>query len=234
LEKEKEGEGMNVQLLILKPGVYILILLLIGIVIFIWFWVLYCKNKIKIVTFTGPSGAGKTTIVRELLKRHPEWKMIVSLTSREPRCGEDGDLPGEYRCNVSKKEFLRIRKAGEDLWIESAHGNMYATLKTDVLNALSSKGLSLMQILPVSIPKIREYVPGRVLSIFVLPPGEEELRRRLEKRGESPEQIEKRIADCRKWEEEARSSGIPYEFIRNDGTIAEAVEKIEQIINKYL
>ncbi|MBI2674141.1 MAG: hypothetical protein HYX22_00150 [Candidatus Yanofskybacteria bacterium] len=186
------------------------------------------NNWIKIVTFTGPSGAGKTTIIGELLKKHPRWKMVLSLTSRESR---GGDLPGEYRCNVSRKEFLRIRKEKRDLWIESVHGNMYATLKVDVVNALLSEGLSLMNLMPVSVRKIRAYASGQVRSIFILPPSEKELRRRLVKRGELPEQIDKRIADCKKWEEEARLSDIPYEFVKNDGTVEEAVERVERIID---
>jgi len=87
-----------------------------------------------------------------------------------------------------------------------------------------------MNLLPVSVPKIRNYASGQVLSVFILPPGKEELRRRLQSRGESPEQIDRRMADCKKWEEEAIFSYIPYEFVRNEGTVAEAVEKMEQII----
>jgi guanylate kinase len=190
------------------------------------------RRDIRIVTFTGPSGAGKTTIVGELLKRYPKWKMVLSLTSREPR---NSDLSGEYRCNVSREEFLQIKEEKKDLWIESAHGNMYATLGADIIKALLSKGLSLMQLLPVSVRKIHDYIPGSVLSIFILPPGEEELRRRLEKRGESSEQIEKRIIDCRNWEAEAtKRSGIPYKFVRNDGTVEEAVKKIEDIIKRNI
>lgn len=185
------------------------------------------RQDTRIITFTGPSGVGKTTIVGELLKRHSEWKMVLSLTSREPR---NSDLPGEYRCNVSRREFLQIKEDNKDLWIESAHGNMYATLGADVIKALLSKELSLMQLLPISVRKIHAYTLDRVLSIFILSPGEEELRKRLEKKGESSEQIDKRVADCRKWEEEARKSSIPYEFVRNDGTVAEAIQKVEQII----
>ena len=87
----------------------------------------------------------------------------------------------------------------------------------------------------VSIGKLHEYAPGKVLSIFILPPSEEELRRRLVARAtESAEEIERRIADCRKWEEEAKKSGVPYRFVRNDRTVEEAVEQIEEIIRRNL
>jgi len=208
-------------------GVFLLLIIL-----FLFRFVLKpLTSSIKIVTFTGPSGVGKTTIVKELLRRHSDWGMVLSQTSRETR---DTDLPGEYKCNVSKKEFLRMRKEGRDLWIETAHGNTYATLAADVLQALLSKGLSLMQILHTSVIKIHAYAPGKVLSIFILPPSEEEMRRRLINRGDSPEQVERRISDCKKWEEEARASDISYEFIRNDRTVAEAVETIEDVIESRM
>ena len=189
------------------------------------------SKELKIVTVTGPNGAGKTTIVEELIKKHPEWGMVLSWTSREIR---NTDLPDEYEYNVSKKRFLRWRKEGKDLWIVSEHGNMYATLKDDVDEALAVKAVLFMQLLPASVPNILAYVPDRVKPIFIVPPDEEEMRRRLAKRGESPEQIERRIADCKNWEEEARESGTPYKFVRNDGTIEEMVEKVEGIINQNL
>ncbi|OGN03304.1 MAG: hypothetical protein A2655_00545 [Candidatus Yanofskybacteria bacterium RIFCSPHIGHO2_01_FULL_43_42] len=212
-------------------------LVLIGLACFVFwlYWTLkirfFGRQRIRILTVTGPSGSGKTTIVGELLKKHPEWKMVLSLTSRESR---ESDLPGEYRCNVSRKEFLRRELGREFMWLVRAHGNMYGTLQADVRMALDSRNLSLMQILPDSVKQLRIQAPGRVLSVFILPPDEEGLRRRLERRGEQPEAIERRVADCRKWEEEARFSDIPYEFIRNDGTVVEAVEKVEQIIKKHL
>lgn len=184
-------------------------------------------SKPKIITFTGPSGAGKTTIVGELLKRHPEWNMIVSLTSREPR---KLDLPGEYRCNVSKDEFLLRYQREEFIWLVSVHGNMYGTLLADIARALL-RDYSLMQIVPDSVKKLQADVPKSVLSFFILPPGEKELRRRLKERGESEDNINRRIADCKKWEDEAKASGIYYEFVRNDGTVKEVVDKVEEILD---
>ena len=71
-----------------------------------------------------------------------------------------------------------------------------------------------------------------MLPIFLFPPDEEELRRRLAKKGESSEQIDRRIIDCKKWGDEALALDIPYRFVRNNGTVAEAVEQVENIL-KY-
>lgn len=210
--------------------VFVLLVVFWGSVL-VWYWLSGFWRKIKIVTITGPSGAGKTTIVGELLKKHPEWKMVLSLTSRESR---DSDLPGEYKCNLSVKHLYQLLKDRQAIWLENEHGNVYVALFKNVDEARFERTLSFMQILHRSVVKLHSCVPREVLSIFIIPPREEELRRRFEKRGDSPEQIERRLADCKKWEEEARSSRIPYEFVRNDGTVVEAVEQVEQVINKFL
>lgn len=181
-------------------------------------------ERIRIITFTGPSGSGKTTIVGELLKKHSKCKMILSLTSREPR---SSDLPGEYRYKVTNEEFL-CRKF---IWIINVHGNVCGTLMADVNEALNSNCLSLMQITPDSVKRLLAYAPDNILSVFILSSGEKELRRRLKKRGELPKkEIDRRIVDCGKWEKEARKSLIPYKFVLNDGTVAEAIDEVERII----
>lgn len=207
--------------------VFVLLVVFWGCVL-VWYWLSGFQRKIKIVTVTGPSGAGKTTIVGELLKKHPEWGMVVSLTSRESR---DSDLPGEYKCNLSVKHLYQLEKDRQAIWRENEHGNVYVTLFKDVNEARFERILSFMQILHRSVVKLHSYMPREVLSIFLIPPCEEELRRRFEKRGDSPEQINRRIADCRKWEEEARASGL-YKFVRNNKTVEEAIRQVEEIIRR--
>lgn len=205
-------------------------LLIVGIwvIVLIWRWVFMPDVGIKIITFTGPSGVGKTAIVGELLKKHSEWKIVLSLTSRESR---ESDLAGEYKCDVIKEEFFWRDRTGEFIWMASVHGNMYGTLLDEIRKALNSKCPSLIQISPDSVKQLRAHAPGKILSIFILPPSGNELRRRLDKIGKSPEEINRKITDCKRWEKEAVCSSIPYQFVTNDSTISEAVEQVENIIN---
>lgn len=187
--------------------------------------------QIRIITFTGPSGAGKTTIVRELLKRHPGLKMVLSITSRLSR---ETDLPGEYMAGVPKSKMYRLEQLGEFIWVARIHGNVMATRWDDVNSALSRRnGLSVMQLTPEAVRKLRDYAAGRVLSFFVMPPKEADLRERLSKRGEAPADINVRILDCRKWVREAANSNVPYHFISNGGSIEEAVARVEEILRKH-
>lgn len=182
----------------------------------------------KIVTLSGPSGAGKTTIAEELLRRNPDWKIVTSLTSRDPRVS---DLPGEYRCNVSQAEFRKREQFGEFIWLVSVHGNRYGTLYHSINRAQDAGHISLMLLTPNVISILLNYARGKVLPFFIVPPGEQVLRKRLKKRGEEDRAITKRITDCARWTEEARASGIPYIFIENHGTVAEAASRIEAIIS---
>ena len=67
--------------------------------------------------------------------------------------------------------------------------------------------------------------PDRIFSFYVLSPPEEVLRERLRARGDKEDEIQKRIADCIKWNSEAKISGISYEFVTNNGTIESVTEE---------
>jgi guanylate kinase len=183
----------------------------------------------RIVTLTGPSGVGKTTLARELLNKNPDWKLVLSLTSRKPR---DSDLPGEYRSNVHSDEWRKREQMKEFLWVTSAHGNRYGTLRRCVDVALAAEHISLMLLTPDVIPTLLDYAPGKVIPLFIIPPGDSILRARLEARGDDPATLERRIADCKKWYLEALASGVPYLYITNSGPIEEAEQIIEELAQR--
>lgn len=176
-----------------------------------------------IITLTGSSGAGKTTYCKELLLRKPDWKLVPSRTSRAPR---STDLASEYIYDVSEEEFARMMKSGESLWEVKAHGNTYATARSDIFEAAGSSSVYIMLITPNAISILRDFLKtgrGSLLHFYLLSPSEEELRKRLARRNTSEEEISQRISDCQAWDSEAINSEIPYSFIRGDILIKDAV-----------
>jgi guanylate kinase len=179
-----------------------------------------------IVTLTGASGAGKTTIAGGLRERFDNTKPIVSYTTRSPR---PSDLPGEY-AYISEAEFEKMRSANEFLWSVFVHGTHYGTALRSLEEAVREpETVFLMILTPDVIRTIRLYagkMESGVVSFYVVSPPAQVLRARLQKRGDEPASIEKRIADCARWDKEALNSGIPYVFIRNDGEIDSVVSTI--------
>ena len=186
---------------------------------------------VKIITLTGPSGAGKSSIAKALIAQRPDIALVVSETSRAPR---PSDLPGEYRYGVPPTAF---RETNRFLETVSVHGNCYGTLQSSIDDALSRDAPSLMILTPSAIGIIRSYAKtrggGGVASFYIVPPPETELAKRLEQRGDDRTTIEKRITDCRRWNDEARHSSIPYIFISNeehDAGVQRATEEILRYI----
>lgn len=179
--------------------------------------------RAKILTFTGPSGVGKTTVVRGLLEdKSNDLKIVTSVTTREPR---DSDLPGEYMY-ITDQEFTAMEGRGEFLWTAGVHGNKYGTTKSSIQEALVAPGRSLMLLVPEVLDTLYEYTDGKVWSFYILSPPEDILRERLVKRGEKPEDIIRRISDCKRWDAEARAKGSFYTFVRNEQSVEEAIKKI--------
>lgn len=189
------------------------------------------------VTLTGRGGVGKTTISNNLLSwMRPHMELVVSTTTRSPR---SSDLPGEYEY-VTRLKFLWYRITGQFLWTTSVTGNWYGTRRRAVdAIVTSSYKIGLMLIVPEIIPILRRYLPKKVYSIYILSPSEEELRERMRVRGDSKENVEKRIAQDLTLDEDALLSKDYDEYIRNDEkdghaihASRQAMEKILAIINK--
>lgn len=142
----------------------------------------------------APSGAGKTTLVRQLLERQPAVALSISHTTRAPRPGEEDGrayhfVDGEtFRAMVARNEFLE--------WAE-VHGNCYGTSRTWIADRLAAGGDVLLEIDWQGAQQVRRLFPAAI-GIFILPPSMEELTRRLTGRGtDAPAVIERRLDAAR-------------------------------------
>jgi len=142
-----------------------------------------------LLVLSSPSGAGKTTLARRLLAADPSLRMSVSVTTRPPRPGEvDGR---DYRF-IDPAEFARLQAAGELLEWAEVHGNLYATPKAAVLDALQAGLDVLFDIDWQGAKQIRERMGAEVVSIFILPPDGGTLERRLRERAQDSEDVMQR------------------------------------------
>jgi guanylate kinase len=164
---------------------------------------------------SAPSGAGKTTLVRALLREDPAIRLSVSYTTRSPREGEEDGIAYNF---VDAARFQAMREAGEFLEWAEVHGNYYATSRP-WLQAQLAKGQDvLLEIDWQGAAQVRAQFPEAV-SIFILPPSYAVLEQRLRGRGtDSAEVIARRLAAAR--DEMRRVSDFDYAIINNDLPIA--------------
>lgn len=181
----------------------------------------------RIITFTGASGAGKTTVARALLAQKSTLKILTSTTTRKKR---ESDLAGEYEY-VRPAKFRTMQKKNAFLWTVETHGFSYGTRRDFVDAALNdSSHIYLMLLVPDILPILRDYAHGRIRHFFLTIPDPEVLRARLVGRGDGEGAVARRLADCKTWEQEARDSSTPYIFVANDGTVDEAVARVTKIL----
>lgn len=173
------------------------------------------KREGLTLILSAPSGAGKTSLCRELFKIFPDIRESVSFTTRSPRPGE---VEGEAYHFVSNEVFTRM--VDEDAFAKWAmvHGNMYGTALS-TLEEARKKGVDLvLDIDCQGALKLKEQFDGGVY-IFVLPPSMQELRRRLESRSSDVQEvIERRITRAADEIKEAR--WYDYIIINDDFDVA--------------
>ena len=150
--------------------------------------------KGKLFVFSAPSGSGKTTIVRHLLKQEQfNLEFSISATSRKPR-NQEKDYVDYYF--ISLKDFKTKIKNEEFLeWEEVYRDNFYGTLKAEVERIWALKKHVIFDIDVVGGLRIKKKFPEQTLAVFVKPPSVDELKIRLKKRStESEDKINMRIA----------------------------------------
>ena len=150
------------------------------------------RKKGRLYVISGPSGTGKGTVCRELLKEIGN-EFSVSMTTREPR---EGEVDGKDYYFVTKEVFLGNIDAGNFLEYATVFDNLYGTPKDMVINRLERGRNVLLDIDVQGGLQVKKAMPDAVL-IFILPPSLAELRRRLEGRGtETKDKIEKRLGQA--------------------------------------
>ena len=147
----------------------------------------------KLFVISGPSGAGKGTLVTRVRERRSNLGLTVSATTRAPRKGE---VDGVNYFFLTREEFDRRVANGEFVEWAEVHGNCYGTLVSEVTSKLASGSSLILEIDVQGALQVKERFPEAVL-IFIKPPSLEVLRERLVGRGtETPETIELRMANA--------------------------------------
>ncbi len=182
---------------------------------------------------SAPSGAGKTTLTTAL-RQKPDFVYAVSCTTRAPRAGE---VHGEDYFFLGHDEFLARIGAGEFLEHAEVHGQHYGTLKSTVVDNLSKGVDVLIDIDTAGAANIRNcgdpFILSALADVFIMPPGLDELAKRLRRRGtENEEQIATRLRNAASEMKHWRS----YRYTLISGSMEEDIEKFRAVMRaeRYL
>jgi len=178
----------------------------------------------RLIILSAPSGGGKSTIIKELMRRRPDFVYSVSSTTRNKRAYE---VDGVHYHFLSVEEFAKRIASGQFLEWEEVHSDYYGTDKVEI-EALLKSGKNVLLDLDVNGGEhVQEQFPDSIL-IFLYPPSLDELRRRLRLRGADDEAtIERRIS--RYVMEKVKGDRYPYRLQNDDleKTIQEVLKIIE-------
>ena len=176
------------------------------------------------LVLSSPSGAGKTSIVKELLRRESNLITSISVTTRPARTGE---IDGKDYCFIDKQTFHQMRENGDLLEHAEVYGNFYGTPKSCVSDALSKGKDVVFDIDWQGTQQLTQVAGHDLVSVFILPPSLTELETRLKKRAQdSQEVVEYRMAsashDLSHWAE--------YDYVIINENFEYSVECVQSIL----
>lgn len=183
----------------------------------------------KLVIFSAPSGAGKSTIVHYLLSKNLGLEFSVSATSRKPRGAEIDGIdyyyltPEEFRQKVDNKEFIEYEEVYHDLY--------YGTLRSEI-DRITDKGNSVIFDLDVKGGlNLKKQFGDQALAIFIAPPSVDELLKRLNHRGtDTPEMIRQRVGKA----EYELSFAPQFDVVIVNDILEKAQKEAEDVIRQFL
>jgi guanylate kinase len=176
------------------------------------------------LVISSPSGAGKSTIARNLLEADAGLSLSVSVTTRQRRPSE---IAGRHYHFINQREFERLRDSDALLEWAEVHGNFYGTPREPVEVAMAAGRDMLFDIDWQGAQQLQEKMPADVVSIFILPPSMTELQSRLHRRAEDSEAvIATRLANSRAEIEHWRE----YDYVILNDDLDTAFDAVQSIV----
>ena len=178
--------------------------------------------KGELFIISSPAGAGKTTLTNLLLEEDEKLKRVITYTTRKKRKNE---IDGVDYVFVNKEVFELMIKENAFLEYAIVHGNYYGTPKKETFELLN-QGFDVILVIDVQgMKQIKSVIP-ETISIFILPPSLKELESRMRMRGESEEEIQKRLETAKReipyWKE--------YDYVIINENLLESKENLSHII----
>lgn len=184
------------------------------------------ESESKLFVISGPSGAGKGTLVARVRDRVPGLGLTVSATTRQPRAGE---IDGVNYYFLTDEEFSRRVDEGQFVEWAQVHANRYGTLVSEVESKLADGHSLILEIDVQGALNVKRRFPDAVL-VFVEPPSLEVLRERLVGRGtETPESVELRLANA----EHELSLADRYDVRIVNDDLEEATVSLADVLQNY-